>query len=99
MEILKKIFFFIVFFLTLSHGFGNSVSLSEEQLFVVENQDERQSSNEDLFPEFDEQEDENFIDVYVPCSYISVTKESIYSEWFPFYAAYNFTFWQPPQNS
>ena len=98
MEILKKISFFIVFFLTLSQGFGNSVSLSGEQLFVLENQDERQSSSEDLSPESDEQEDEIFIDIYVPCSCISVTKERIYPEGFPFYTTYNFTFWQPPRN-
>jgi len=99
MEIFKKICFFIVFFLTLSQGFGNSVSLSGEQLFVVENQDERQSSNEDLSPEFDEQEDGSFINIYVPCNCISVTKERIYPEGFPFYTSCNFTFWQPPQNS
>jgi hypothetical protein len=99
MDILKKISFFIVFFLTLSQGFGNSVSFSDEHLFVFENQDERQSSNEDLFPEFDEQEDGSFIDIYVSCNCISVTKERIYPEALPFYAIYNFTFWQPPQNS
>jgi len=100
MEILKKISFFIVFFLTLSHGFGDSVSLSgEQQLVVVENQDEKQSSNEDLLPEFDDQEDGSFIDIYVSCNCISVTKERIYPEAIPFYATYNFTFWQPPQNS
>lgn len=99
MGILKKISFFIVFFLTLSHGFGNSVSLSKEQFFVVENQDEKQSSNEDLFPEFDEQEDGGFIDIYVPYCFQSVTKERIYSKEFPFYTSCNFTFWQPPQNS
>ncbi len=99
MEILKKISFFIVFFLTLSHGFGNSVSLSGEQLFVVENQDERQPSNEDLLPEFDEQEDGGFIDIFVSCGCLSVIKERIYPEAFPFYATYNFTFWQPPQNA
>jgi len=99
MEILKKIGFFIVFFLTLSQGFGNSVSKSGEQLFVVENQDERQTSNDDLSAELDEQEDENFIDIYAPCHCISVTKERIYHEGFPFYTSYNFTFWQPPQNS
>jgi hypothetical protein len=99
MEMLKKICFLIVFLLTLSQGFGNSVSLSGEQLFVVESQDERQSSNEDLFPEFDEQEDGRFIDIYVPYGCISITKERIYPEVFPFYTSCNFTFWQPPQNS
>jgi hypothetical protein len=87
-----------VFSLTLSQGFGNSVSLSGEQLFVVENQDERQSSNEDLFPEFDEKEDMEFIDVCVSCCCISVINERIYAEGFPFYSSCNFTFWQPPQN-
>jgi hypothetical protein len=99
MEILKKISFLIVFFLTLSQGFGNSVSLSGEQLFVLENQDERQSSNNDLSSEFDEQDDEIFIDIYVPCNCISVIKERIYTEAFSFYTSYDFTFWQPPQNS
>ena len=98
MEILKKISFFIVFFLTLSQGFGNSVSLSGEQLVVLENQDERQSSSEDLSPESDGQDDEIFIDIYITCSCISVTKERIYPEVIPFCTTYNFTFWQPPQS-
>lgn len=88
-----------MFFLTLSHGFGNSVSLSKEQFFVVENQDEKQSSNEDLFPEFDEQEDVGFIDIYVSCGCFSAIKELIYPKEFPFCASCDFTFWQPPQNS
>ena len=88
-----------MFALTLSQGFGNSVSFSDEQLFVFENQDEGQSSNEDLFPEFDEQEDGKFIDVYVPYNCNSVTKERIYPEGFPFYTSCIFSFWQPPQNS
>ncbi|MDD2305613.1 MAG: hypothetical protein PHP53_13010 [Prolixibacteraceae bacterium] len=99
MEILKKISFFIVFFLTLSHGFGDSVSLSGEQLVVVENQDEKQSSNEDLLQEFDEHDDEGFIDVTEFCNCMSIVKERIYPEKISFYATYNFTFWQPPQNS
>ena len=98
MEIFKKISVFVVFFLTFSLGFGNSVSFSGEQLYVVENQDERQSPSEDLSPEFDDQDDGSFIDNYVPCNCISVIKERIYPEVIPFYTTYNFTFWQPPQN-
>ena len=99
MEILKKISFLIVFFLTLSHGFGDSVSLSGEQLVVVENQDESQSSNEDLLLEYDEQEDGGIIDIFVSYGCLSLIKERIYPEEFPFYTSCNFTFWQPPQNS
>lgn len=99
MEILKKISFLIVFFLTLSQGFGDSVSLSGEQLVVVENQDEKQSSNEDLLPEFDEHDNGGLIDILVSCNCMSVVEERIYSEGFPFYTSCNFTFWQPPQNS
>ncbi|WP_318347896.1 hypothetical protein [Aquipluma nitroreducens] len=98
MKIFKKISLLIVFFLTFSLGFGDSVSLSGEQLVVVENQDERRSPSEDLAPEFDDQEDGSFIDNYVSCNCISITKERIYTEVFPFYTSYNFTFWQPPQN-
>ena len=98
MKIFKKISLLIVFFLTLSHGFGDSVSLSGEQLVVVENQDEKQSSNEDLLLEYDEQEDGGIIDIFVSYGCLSLIKERIYPEGFPIYTSCNFTFWQPPQN-
>jgi len=99
MEILKKISFFLLFFLTLSQGFGNSVSFSEEHFFLVENQDERQSSNKDLFQESGEQDDENCIDSVDLSNYVSEKRILISSESLSFYTLYSCTVWQPPQNS
>lgn len=97
MQTLKKLGFFIVFFVTLSQIMGDSVSRSGVEQFVFENQENKPLSNEYFSFEFDEQEFDGVANISLPLVYALITKESIHSIGCQKYPSYNFILWQPPQ--
>ncbi|MDP2338867.1 MAG: hypothetical protein Q8N05_20935 [Bacteroidota bacterium] len=97
MKLLKKIGFFIVFFVTLSQTMGNSTFRFEEKLFVVDNHENEQPANESFSIEFDEIEDENLENTAVTCICVSIIEQSIVEKECHFDSSFNFTFWQPPK--
>lgn len=98
MDLLKKIGFFIVFFFTLAQAMGNSTFRFEQKLFVIENHENEQTPESEIFSfEFDEPEDQSYIITYIPCSCFSILEQRIVEMKCHFNKSFNHAFWQPPK--
>jgi hypothetical protein len=97
MQLLKKLGFFIVFFVTLSLIMENSVSRSEEGLFVFENPENNPLSSEGFSFEYEELGFDGIVNVFIPFVFDLITKESIHLIECKKCTSYNFIFLRPPQ--